>query len=171
MSKSIIARSSKEEYYLNIAFEVARRGTCLRRGFGAVIVNNDQIVSTGYVGAPRGVPNCLDISRCYRKERKIPKGEHYEKCRSVHAEMNAIIHAARERMIDGTIYIAGVDLENKGKPMSAMPCKLCRRIIINAGITRVVVSKETGGFRELFPKHWIAASQVNPFAELDEEGY
>lgn len=167
----MIIRPSKDEYYLRIAFEAARRGTCLRRQFGAVIVNKDQIISVGYVGAPRGVPNCLQIGRCYRQEHKIPKGEHYELCRSVHAEMNAIIHAARESMIGGTIYIAGRDLENKEKPVSAKPCKLCRRMIINAGIERVVISKENGGFNEIFPKHWIAAAQVNPFAELDEEGY
>jgi dCMP deaminase len=131
-------RPSKEEYYLSIAREVARRGTCLRRNFGAVIVNNDQIVSTGYSGAPRGSPNCIDLARCPREEMDIPRGERYELCRSVHAEMNAVIHAPRTQMVGATLYLAGIDTAS-GKPVEdTAPCKLCARVIINAGISTVI---------------------------------
>jgi dCMP deaminase len=131
-------RPSKEEYYLSIAREVAKRGTCLRRNFGAVIVNNDQIVSTGYSGAPRGSPNCIDLARCPREEMDIPRGERYELCRSVHAEMNAVIHASRTEMVGSTLYLAGIDMSNGGPVEDAVPCKLCKRVIINAGIETVV---------------------------------
>ena len=131
-------RPSKEEYYLSIAREVAKRGTCLRRNFGAVIVNNDQIVSTGYSGAPRGSPNCIDLARCPRDEMEIPRGERYELCRSVHAEMNAVIHAPRTEMVGSTLYLAGIEMP-AGRPVeNTVPCKLCARVIINAGIRAVV---------------------------------
>ena len=102
-------RISKENYYLDIAQTVAERSTCLRKKYGAIIVKNDTIVSTGYVGAPRGRKNCSDLCRCMRDEMNIPRGERYEMCRSVHAEMNAIINASREQMLDGVMYLAGVD--------------------------------------------------------------
>jgi len=102
-----MARRDKVNYYLDIADAVSERGTCLRRRYGAVIVNNDQIISTGYVGAPRGRQNCTDLGYCVRNQLKIPRGERYELCRSVHAEMNAIINAPRERMIGATLYLCG----------------------------------------------------------------
>ena len=120
-------RPSKDEYYLNIAREVATRATCIRRKYGAIIVNNDQIVSTGYAGAPRGVPNCIDLGRCYRKEKNIPSGQNYDLCRSVHAEMNAIMHAGRERTVGAKMYVHGIDLENEGRVTSGKPCLLCKR--------------------------------------------
>ncbi|MEJ2731726.1 MAG: hypothetical protein P8185_24985 [Deltaproteobacteria bacterium] len=104
-------RIGKEDYYLNIALAVSRRGTCLRRNYGAVIVNHDEMISTGYTGAPRGARNCVDIRYCARSNLGVPSGERYELCRSVHAEMNAIIHASRREAMGGTMYLMGVDME------------------------------------------------------------
>lgn len=129
-------RISKDQYYLNIAEEVARRSTCLRRRYGAVIVNHDEIISTGYNGAPRGEPNCIDRQFCKREQMNVPKGERYELCVSVHAEANAIISAARRDMIGGTIYITG--LETDESYANPAPCIMCRRLIVNAGITRCI---------------------------------
>ncbi|HAA05822.1 MAG TPA: cytidine deaminase [Syntrophobacteraceae bacterium] len=134
-------RPSKAEYYLGIAEAVARRGTCLRRLYGAVIVNNDQIISTGYVGAPRHMKNCIDIGRCIRKEKDIPPGERYELCRSVHAEMNAIIHASRLEMVGGDLYLVGFSVEDGSYVSNSEPCKLCKRMIINSGLARVYVRR------------------------------
>ena len=129
-------RISKDLYYLNIAEEVARRSTCLRRRYGAVIVNHDEIVSTGYNGAPRGETNCIDRQFCKREQMNVPKGERYELCVSVHAEANAIISAARRDMIGGTIYITG--LETDESYANPAPCIMCRRLIVNAGITHCI---------------------------------
>lgn len=129
-------RIEKNTYYLNIAREVAGRSTCLRRRYGAVIVNNDEIVSTGYNGAPRGETNCIDTGYCQREVLNIPKGERYELCVSCHAEMNAIISAARRDMLGGTIYIVG--LEKDGSFANPAPCVICRRLIVNAGISRCI---------------------------------
>ena len=129
-------RIEKNTYYLNIAREVAGRSTCLRRRYGAVIVNNDEIVSTGYNGAPRGETNCIDTGYCQREALNIPKGERYELCVSCHAEMNAIISAARRDMLGGTIYIVG--LEKDGSFANPAPCVICRRLIVNAGISRCI---------------------------------
>lgn len=129
-------RISKDQYYLNIAEEVARRSTCLRRRYGAVIVNHDEIVSTGYNGAPRGETNCIDRQFCKREQMNVPKGERYELCVSVHAEANAIISAARRDMIGGTIYITGLEKDNSYA--NPAPCIMCRRLIVNAGITHCI---------------------------------
>lgn len=130
-------RVSKDLYYLGIAEQVAQRSTCLRRRYGAVIVNNDEIVSIGYNGAPRGEVNCIDCGYCEREANNIPKGERYERCRSVHGEMNAIISAARREMVGGTIYIVGIEAKD-GSYANPAPCLICRRLIVNAGITRCV---------------------------------
>ena len=140
-----VERPDKDHYYLNIAREVARRSTCLRRWYGAVIVKNDQIISTGYAGAARGAVNCTDIGVCPRQEAKIPRGERYELCRSVHAEMNAIIHASRGEMIGSTLFLAGIDPADGSVIDGAMPCKICSRMIINAGIETVKVLNPDGG--------------------------
>jgi dCMP deaminase len=132
-------RPDKDHYYLNIAREVARRSTCLRRWFGAVIVKNDQIISTGYAGAARGAVNCIDIGDCPRQRAGIPRGERYELCRSVHAEMNAIVHASRADMIDSTLFLVGLDAGDETVVENARPCKICTRLIINAGIKTVKV--------------------------------
>lgn len=132
-------RISKANYYLDIAESVLERGTCLRRNFGAIIVKNDEIISTGYVGAPRGRKNCCDLKYCTREKLNIPRGERYELCRSVHAEQNAIISAERNKMIGSTLYLVGKDY-NTGKYVeNASPCALCKRMIINAGIDTVIV--------------------------------
>lgn len=129
-------RPNKDEYYLDIAASVAKRSTCLRRRYGAVIVNNDEIIATGYNGSPRGEENCCDTGECWREAHHIPHGEQYEKCVSVHAEMNAIISAARKDMVGGTLYLMGFDDSNP--IFHAVPCTICRRLIKNAGIKRVV---------------------------------
>ena len=128
-------RPNKDEYYLDIAASVAKRSTCLRRRYGAVIVNNDEIIATGYNGSPRGAKNCCDTGECWREAHHIPHGEQYEKCVSVHAEMNAIISAARKDMVGGTLYLAGFE---GIEPINAISCTICRRLIKNAGIKRVV---------------------------------
>ena len=133
-------RISKDEYYIGIALAVAKRSTCLRRQYGVVIVKNDEIISTGYNGAPRGEQNCCDAGSCWRKSNNVPHGEKYELCKSVHAEQNAIISASRKDMIGSTLYLAGIE---DGKVISASPCDICRRMIVNSGIERVVTSEET----------------------------
>ncbi|KIX11382.1 deoxycytidylate deaminase [Dethiosulfatarculus sandiegensis] len=148
-------RPGKDEYYLNIAREVCRRGTCLRRQYGAVIVNDDQIVSTGYAGAPRGVANCVDLGSCQREELAVPAGQRYELCRSVHAEMNAVIHASRAQTLGATMYLAGIELSDGLPTKNPEPCLLCRRVIINAGIKRVVVQPRGGDIKYLDPQDWI----------------
>lgn len=136
-------RPSKDAYYLSIARAVAERSTCLRRKYGAVVVKNDEIIATGYNGAPRGESNCCDIGSCIREESHIPHGERYEMCHSVHAEMNAIISASRIEMSGGTLYLAGFDCGDGEWLENPMPCDICRRMIKNAGIDRVVTTSET----------------------------
>ncbi|MBQ8795912.1 MAG: cytidine deaminase [Clostridia bacterium] len=151
----MLSRIDKENYYLDIAETVSERGTCLRRNFGAIIVNNDQIISTGYVGAPRGRKNCIDLGYCQREELNIPRGERYELCRSVHAEMNAIIHASRERMLGATLYLVGKEQESGAYVENASACAMCKRAIINAGITRVVIRNSKKKFTALYVEDWI----------------
>ena len=133
-----MSRISKENYYLDIAETVLERATCLRRVYGAIIVKNDEIISTGYNGAPRGRQNCSDLGFCYREAMKVPRGERYELCRSVHAEANAIISASRRDMLGGTLYLVGRDARSGTLLKDATPCAMCRRLIINAGIDKVV---------------------------------
>jgi len=132
-----MARINKEQYYLKNAAVVRERSTCLRRMYGAIIVKNDEIVATGYNGAPRGHTNCCDTGECYREKMGIPHGEQYEKCVAVHAEQNAIISAARSEMLGSTMYLAGYDLAT-GEELAAEPCLICQRLIANAGIRRVI---------------------------------
>ena len=133
-------RISKDAYYLSIAAEVAKRSTCLRRQYGAVIVNHDEIVATGYNGAPRGDANCCDVGECWREKNNIPHGEQYEKCVAVHAECNAIISASRKEMLGSTLYLYG--FEGLDHPMEdPVPCMICTRLIKNAGIAKVVNGK------------------------------
>lgn len=160
-------RPSKEEYYLSIAKEVAKRGTCLRRNFGAVIVNNDQIISTGYTGAPRGTKNCIDIGQCLREKHNVPKGERYELCRSVHAEMNAIIHASRSDMVGGALFLVGLDAKSGKYVEDAESCKLCKRAIINAGIKHVFVKRKANGIEKMIVEHWIANEDKEFYGPLN----
>lgn len=134
-------RLDKDTYYLNIAEAVSRRGTCLRRNYGAIIVKNDQIIATGYNGSPRGEDNCSDLNHCPREALNIPQGERYEICRAVHAEMNAVISASRNDMIGATLYLYGEDAKT-GKVINAAPCSICSKLIKNAGILKVICSKE-----------------------------
>jgi dCMP deaminase len=135
-------RLSKDDYYIGIARAVAARGTCIRRNFGAVIVNNDQIVGTGYTGSPRGSVNCCDKGTCKRNDVGAAPGERYELCESVHAEMNAVINTGRERCKGATIYIVGIDAET-GEDVSREPCELCERVLLNAGLIRGVIPTPT----------------------------
>lgn len=128
-------RASKKARYLGIAAEVAKGSTCLRRQYGAIIVREDEIIATGYNGAPRGDDNCCDVGECWRESHGIPHGEQYEKCVAVHAEMNAIISAARRDMIGSTLYLVGFE---NGKRIHAEPCLICAKLIKNAGIAEVI---------------------------------
>ena len=134
-------RISKENYYLDIAETVLERATCLRRIYGAIIVKNDEIISTGYNGAPRGRANCVDMGYCSREAMQVPRGERYELCRSVHAEANAIISASRRDMVGGTIYLVGRDARTGELLSDATSCLMCRRMVINAGLERVVIRR------------------------------
>lgn len=132
-------RIDKVNYYLDIAESVLERSTCLRRKFGAVLVKNDEIVATGYNGAPRGRKNCIDLGYCMRDKLNVPRGERYELCRSVHAEQNAIISAARKDTMDSTLYMVGISYEDGKYVKDARPCAMCKRVIINAGIEKIIV--------------------------------
>ncbi len=143
-------RPTWTEYFLDIAKAVGRRATCLRRVYGAIIVKDHSIISTGYNGAPRGAISCADLSYCKREELNIPKGERYELCEAVHAEQNAIINAEPHRMKDATIYIVGYNAD--GSLASGKPCLLCRRMIRNAMIAKVVYLETDGSVVECDPK-------------------
>ena len=146
-------RRDKTNYYLDIAEAVLQRSTCLRRQYGAVIVKNDEIISTGYAGAPRGRKNCDELGYCRRTLLKIPRGERYELCRSVHAEANAIISASREEMIGATLYLVGVEDEDYVKNGNC--CSMCKRLVINAGISHVIVRDDKKHYRIINVSDWI----------------
>ena len=148
-------RISKENYYLDIAQTVAERSTCLRKKYGAIIVKNDVIVSTGYVGAPRGRKNCSDICRCTRDEMNIPRGERYEMCRSVHAEMNAIINASREQMLGAVMYLSCMDAKTGELISGTCCCMMCKRLVLNAGIERVIVRETADTYTVYKTSDWI----------------
>lgn len=148
-------RVSKENYYLDIAQTVAERGTCLRRHFGAIIVKNDVIISTGYVGSPRGRKNCSDMGTCLRDKLNIPRGERYELCRSVHAEANAIIAAPREQMLGSTLYMACVSPVTGEIVGGVNSCAMCKRLIINAGIDKVVIREDESNYRVINVYEWV----------------
>ena len=148
-------RKSKENYYLDIADAVLQRSTCLRRKYGAIIVRSDEIISTGYNGAPRGRINCTDAGRCARIEMKVPSGERYELCRSVHAEANAIISASRRDMLGSTLYLVGRDASTGELLHDATSCSMCRRQIINAGIDKVIIRNTDTEFSVVEVSEWI----------------
>ena len=148
-------RKNKIDYYLDIATSVTSRSTCLRRKYGAIIVLNDEIVATGYNGAPRGRHNCIDLNHCKRDELHIPSGERYELCRSVHAEANAIISASRRDMIGATIYLVGRDAKTGELLSDAMSCSMCKRQIINAGIETVIIRVTPTVFKTINVNDWI----------------
>lgn len=148
-------RRDKTNYYLDIAEVVAERGTCLRRNFGAIIVKNDEIIATGYTGAPRGRKNCSDLNYCRREQLNIPRGTHYELCRSVHAEANCIISAPRKDIIGSTLYLVCKDPKSGKLVENTNSCAMCKRLIINAGIENVIIRDTKNSFRTVKVKDWI----------------
>ena len=148
-------RRDKVNYYLDIAETVSKRSTCLRRIYGAVIVNNDEIIATGYVGAPRGRANCTDLNYCIRTKLSVPRGERYELCRSVHAEANAIISAPREKMLGATLYLVGFEMPDLTYIQNANSCSMCKRMIINAGIETVIIRDNIEDYRKIEVNDWI----------------
>ena len=155
-------RISKANYYLDIAQTVLERATCLRRVYGAIIVKNDEIISTGYNGAPRGRANCVDLGYCSREAMQVPRGERYELCRSVHAEANAIISASRRDMVGGTLYLVGRDARTGELLGDATSCSMCRRLIINAGIQRVVIRNTDRDYSVVHVEDWIREDDSLP---------
>ena len=155
-------RIDKINYYLDIAEAVAERSTCLRKKYGSVIVNNDEIISTGYSGAPRGRKNCIDIGECTKKK-YLPDTHHggYDVCRAVHSEQNAIISASRKEMLGGTLYLCGYKGEKTHEyEEGASPCLMCRKMIINAGIEKVVVRKNKNEYAEIKVSDWIENDEL-----------
>ena len=152
-------RRDKTNYYLDMADVARERSTCIRRTYGAVIVKNDTIVSTGYSGAPRGRANCIDLGFCMRNKLSIPRGERYEFCRSVHAEMNAIIAASREQMLGATLYLVGREADGRIIP-DANSCTMCKRTIINAGIEKVVVRRTQDSYETIDVADWVAYDEL-----------
>lgn len=149
-------RIDKENYYLDIAETVSERSTCLRRCYGAIIVKSDEVIATGYNGAPRGRANCADLNRCTRMEMNIPSGQRYELCRSVHAEANCIISASRNEMLGATLYMACRDPETGKLIPGSTSCSMCRRQIINAGIEKVVIRDTPTDYRVVdVQKEWV----------------
>ena len=157
-----MGRIDKHNYYLGIAESVLKRATCLRRNYGAVIVKNDEIISTGYNGAPRDRENCIDLGFCAREKLQIKQGQNYELCRSVHAEQNAIISAARKDIIGGTLYMVGVDAKT-GKVLDKIDsCIMCKRVVINSGLKYVIVKDINSecGYKIIDVKDWIEFDEV-----------
>ena len=156
-------RIDKENYYLDIAETVLERSTCMRRCYGAIVVNHDEIVSTGYNGAPRGRKNCADLGQCTREAMNIPSGERYELCRSVHAEANAIISASRREVLGATLYMACRDPLTGKLVSGASSCSMCRRLIINAGISKVVIRDTPAEYRVVdVEKEWVEVDDSLP---------
>ncbi len=157
-----MGRIDKENYYLDIAQTVAERSTCLRRCYGAILVRNDEIIATGYNGAPRGRKNCADLNYCTREALNIPSGERYELCRSVHAEANCIISAARSESLGATLYMACVNPADGSLIPNSTSCSMCRRQIINAGIERVVIRDTRDRYRVVAVQDWIDGDDSLP---------
>lgn len=149
-------RVDKTNYYLDIAEAVSERGTCTRKNWGAIIVKNDEIISTGYVGAPRGRENCSDLGYCIKKK-TFPDVRHagYDACRSVHAEQNAMLSCARRDMIGANLYLVGIRQDTKDYEKDASPCLMCRKLIINSGITHVYVRIDKRNYKVIDVDEWI----------------
>ena len=148
-------RRDKVNYYLDLAESVSQRGTCLRRHYGAVIVKNDEVISTGYVGAPRGRKNCTDLNWCLREKLGIPRGERYELCRSVHAEANAISSAPRDKMLGSSRYLVGIDMSTGDYVKNANSCSMCKRMVINAGIEKIYIRDSKNEYRVVEVNDWV----------------
>ena len=154
-----MGRIDKINYYLDLAESTLERATCIRRDFGAVIVKNDEIIATGYNGAPRGRKNCDDLGYCIREKLNVPRGERYELCRSVHAEQNAIISAERSKMLGSTLFLCGKNYSDGEYVKNSSPCALCKRMIINAGIKDIYIRDTKDEYRHIM---------VDEFIEKDE---
>lgn len=148
-------RVTKPNYYLDIAQTVLKRSTCLRKRYGAIIVKNDVIVSTGYNGAPRGRDNCIELGFCVREQMNIPRGERYELCRALHAEQNAIINASRDQMLGATLYLVGEDSQSGELLTDVCSCAMCKRMIINAGIDHVMIRTSPDAYRTVNVREWV----------------
>ena len=160
-----MARIDKTNYYLDIAGTVLERSTCMRRHYGAIIVQDDEIVSSGYNGAPRGRKNCGDLGYCAREALNIPSGERYELCRSVHAEANAIISAPRREVLGATLYMVCKDPETGALIPGSTSCSMCRRLIINAGISQVIIRDTPTDYRVVdVEREWIDRDDSIPEA-------
>ena len=155
-------RIDKNNYYLDIAESILERSTCLRRHYGAVIVKNDEIISTGYNGAPRGRANCTDLKKCVREERSVPSGEKYELCRSVHAEQNAIISASRKDLLESTLYLVGKEAKTGKYTKYNRPCTMCTRFIINAGISKLVIRDDKTNYHVINVSDYIIGDDTLP---------
>ena len=140
-------RIDKINYYLDIAESALERSTCLRRAYGAIVVKNDEIIATGYNGAPRGRCNCNELGYCLREKMEVPRGERYELCRSVHAEQNCIISASRKDLIGSTLYLVGKELDTGNYVSNSNACSLCKKMIINAGIKEVIIRDNKNDYR------------------------
>ena len=148
-------RRDKHNYYLDIAETITESATCIRRNFGAVIVKNDEIISTGYNGAPRGRANCTDLGKCVREENNVPRGTQYELCRSVHAEANAIISSSRKDMIGSVLYLVCKDYKTKELVAGTSSCPMCKRLVINSGIEKIIVRDDHENYRVIEVNDWI----------------
>lgn len=148
-------RRDKLNYYLDLAETVSQRSTCLRRRYGAVIVKNDEVIATGYNGAPRGRRNCTDFGVCIREKLNIPRGERYEVCRSVHAEANAIISASRDQMMGSTLFLCGIEASDNSYIQNSSSCSMCKRLVINAGIETVYVRDDKDSYRKISVQDWV----------------
>jgi len=127
----------------------------MRRHYGAVIVKDDEIISTGYVGAPRGRKNCINIGSCIREEKNVARGERYELCRSVHAEANAIISASRKDMMGASMFLTGIDVKSADYVVNANSCAMCKRLIINAGISLIYIRDDINNYRIIKVSSWV----------------
>lgn len=136
-------RISKIDTYLNCAEVFAYRSTCIKRKYGAVIVKDDVVISTGYNGAPRGYENCCDIGKCPRMERDMHQGDGYGICRAIHAEANALLNCSRQQTMGADLYLVGVNPQDN-TIHKAKPCPICARTIIQAGINNVYMRVEDG---------------------------
>lgn len=148
-------RVSKHNYYLDIAQTVSERSTCMRKRYGAIIVKNDVIIATGYNGAPRGRKNCSDLQNCTREKLGIPRGERYELCRSVHSEANAIISASRENMLGSSLYMCCTDPKTSDIIAGTNSCMMCKKLIINSGISMVYIRDTKDEYRVIPVNDWI----------------
>ena len=169
--KTQTERPSKDEYYLNIAKEIGSRSTCFRHHMGAIILKDDQIIATGYIGAPRKTKDCLERGECLRDKLKIPHGTRYEICRSVHAEQNAIINASRAgvSLLGGDMYMHSINPKT-GLKNDALPCFFCKRMIINSGLKRVISAPKEGGVKVFLVEDWAKEWRENDIVD-DKQQY